>query len=212
MPVLSERQIAALVRQYLDEARMLAEHPELSRAQLDAFWQRLGLKPAAQADLFAPARPTPPRAKRRQRAGEHLVVVARCDGAARGNPGPAAIGGVIEDEDGQGLMDFGECIGETTCNVAEYKAVIRAIEKALELGATEITLRLDSQLLTRQLQGRYRVKAPHLRPLHQQALGLLGRFKRWEVVEVSRGENAAADRLANRALDRQRRGETKGDA
>ena len=215
MSVLSDREIAEFIRQGLDEDRLLAAHPPLTRARLAAFWRRLGLEESERGsererEKHRPPSPSPS-PSRPQRAGEHLAVVARCDGAARGNPGPAAVGVVIEDESGQALLDFGECIGKTTNNVAEYQAVIRAAERALELGATEVTFSLDSQLLARQLQGRYRVKAPHLKPLHARALQLLEQFERWQVIEVPREQNAAADRMANLALDKQRRGERTGD-
>ena len=209
VPSLTARQLAELIRQYCDIERLLAEHPEATRAQIDAFWARFGAaRPERAAPREAPGLfdhvPEPPAAEPpavRERAGEHLVVVARCDGGARGNPGPAGIGAVIEDTSGQTLIEVSEAIGRTTCNVAEYQAVLRALEKALELGATEIHLRLDSQLLVCQLDGSYRVKAAHLKPLHRRALALLRRFKRWDVLRVPRAENAAADALANRAMD-----------
>jgi ribonuclease HI len=197
--------LAALIRQYVDRDRLLADHPQVTAGQLDAFWRQCGAPEEPSQDLFDAPEEAPPPPKRPQRAGEHLPLVARCDGASRGNPGPAAVGVVIEDQDGQDLMDFGEAIGETTNNVAEYRAVIRAAEKGLELGGTELHLKLDSQLLARQLQGRYRVKAAHLKPLHRQATALLERFQQWDVQFVPREQNAAADRLANQALDRQRR-------
>jgi ribonuclease HI len=198
---ITQQQLASLIREYVDTDRLLAEHPEVTRGDLQAFWKHLGIPASVPMSLFQ----EPPAAQaapaRAQQSGVNLLLIARCDGAARGNPGPASIGVVLEDQEGQDLLDVGEVIGETTCNVAEYTAVIRAAEKALELGGTELVLKLDSQLLARQLKGSYRVKAPHLQPLHQQALRLLRQFRRWDVVEVPRTENTAADRLANRALD-----------
>lgn len=199
MAKLSDRQIARLVRQYLDVNRLLAEHPELSRQELETFWVRHALNdlapapPARTGELFGDAP-----------GATGKALVARCDGASRGNPGPAAIGVAIFDENGAPVRRISETIGHTTNNVAEYQAVIRAAEEALRLGAARLTLLLDSELLACQLRGVYKVKAPHLQPYHEKALGLLGRLDSWEVRHVPREQNAAADRLANEALDRAR--------
>jgi ribonuclease HI len=199
MPKLSPQQLLRLIRQHLDTEGLLAAHPEVSRADIEALWARLGLdEPAAPAAHRQPGLFDPPQAPTGSKP-----VVARCDGAARGNPGPAAIGVVLQDPKGNALREVGERIGDTTCNVAEYRAVIRAAEEALALGATDITFLLDSELLVFQLRGSYRVKAPHLRLLHDQAMALLRRFRRWEVRHVPREQNAAADALANLALDGQ---------
>jgi ribonuclease HI len=200
LPKPTDRELLRLVREHLDLDALLAAHPEVARQDLEALWRRLGLREPAppitqQGDLFDGA-DSP-----RRRSGRSLSLVARCDGAARGNPGPAAIGAVLEDADGDALLDISERIGRATNNVAEYTAVIRAIEQALALGATELTLLIDSEFLVYQLQGSYKVRAAHLRPLYQRAMGLLARLERWEARFVPREENAAADRLANLALD-----------
>jgi len=129
----------------------------------------------------------------------HLIVCT--DGGARGNPGPAAIGASITDLDGTELDAISEYIGETTNNVAEYTAVLRGLEVAADLGADEVTVRSDSELLIRQLQGRYKVKASHLQPLHAEALALLRRFTRSTLEHVRREFNKRADALVNEALD-----------
>ena len=191
----TDRELLRLIREHLDVETLLAEHPEIRRADLDAFWKRRGVdepRVVPAADLFDPP-PTP--------RGRRLRLTARCDGAARGNPGPAAVGAVLLDDEGDALQEISEKIGRATNNVAEYQAVICAVERALVLGCTELLLLLDSDLLVNQLRGAYRVKAPHLRPLHQRAIGLLGRLDRWDVRHVPRAENRAADRLANLALD-----------
>ena len=196
MAKLSSREMLRLIREYLDVEALLAAHPEIARDDLARFWTHCGLdepsRPAVRQsrELFDPPAPSRP-----------LKLVARCDGAARGNPGPAAIGAVIEDEEGDTLQEISETIGRATCNVAEYRAVIAAVERALLLGCTDLTLLLDSNLLVNQLRGTYKVKAPHLRPLRQQAIDLLARLQRWDVRHVPRKENQAADRLANLALD-----------
>ena len=129
-------------------------------------------------------------------------VTINCDGAARGNPGPAGAGSVVVDEDGTVLAEVAEGLGETTNNVAEYTAVIRGLEEAERLGAREVLLRSDSQLLINQLTGRYRVKAPHLQPLHRRVRDLMRAFDRVDLEHVPRERNTAADALANLGVDR----------
>ena len=124
------------------------------------------------------------------------------DGGSRGNPGPAAVGFRIEDDAGTLLDEAGEAIGVATNNEAEYRALIAALDRAAELGAREVEVRADSELLMRQMTGRYRVKSPHLRELWQQAQQAAGRFDHVRYVEVRRTENADADRQVNLALDR----------
>lgn len=128
-------------------------------------------------------------------------MIVACDGASRGNPGPAGAGAQIVDDDGIVLAEIAEGIGETTNNVAEYTAVIRGLERARELGAAHVLLRSDSQLLINQLTGLYRVKASHLQPLHRQARGLAAGFDSIEFEHVRRERNTEADRLANAGVD-----------
>jgi ribonuclease H / adenosylcobalamin/alpha-ribazole phosphatase len=135
----------------------------------------------------------------------HLIVA--CDGASRGNPGPAGIGVEITNEEGEVLAEIARGIGETTNNVAEYTAVIEGLARAAELGAGSVTLRSDSQLLISQLTGRYRVKAPHLQPLHRRARSIAAGFDRVSFEHVPREENVEADRLANEGVDRWLAGE-----
>ena len=135
----------------------------------------------------------------------HLIV--SCDGASRGNPGPAGIGAQVTDEDGVILGEIAKGLGETTNNVAEYTAVIEGLELAKELGAKTVTLRSDSQLLINQLTGRYRVKSEHLQPLHRRARSLAAGFERITFEHVPREQNAAADALANLGVDRWLAGE-----
>lgn len=127
--------------------------------------------------------------------------VLHVDGASRGNPGPAAIGVVVADGRWKVLQEIGEVIGEATNNVAEYRALIRGLEMALAQGASEVEIRTDSELLVRQVQGTFKVKAPALKTLHGTVAGLLGRFSNWNIQHVPREANARADLLANRALD-----------
>jgi ribonuclease HI len=129
-------------------------------------------------------------------------LVLHVDGGARGNPGPAAIGVVVSDPDGKRVATFGDKIGETTNNVAEYKALLRGLELAAEHGAREIHVINDSELIARQVTGVYKVKHPAMQQLHAQALTALEDFDRWSIESVPRAENADADELVNEALDR----------
>ncbi|HKO38843.1 MAG TPA: ribonuclease HI family protein [Solirubrobacterales bacterium] len=123
------------------------------------------------------------------------------DGGARGNPGPAAIGVVVRDGSGEVLEELGERIGEATNNVAEYKALLRGIELAAEQGGTELELIGDSELVVRQVEGKYKVKNAGIKPLHAEVKKALGGFDSWSIRHVRRAENADADRLVNAALD-----------
>jgi ribonuclease HI len=131
--------------------------------------------------------------------GRRLVL--HVDGGARGNPGPAAIGVTIDDADGTRVADLAEPIGVATNNVAEYRAVLRGLERARALGASEVELIGDSELVAKQITGVYKVKHPDMRTLHGEASRALAGFDRWRIRTVPRAENAAADALVNAALD-----------
>ena len=124
------------------------------------------------------------------------------DGGARGNPGPAAIAAIASDPDGEQVEQRGEVIGRATNNVAEYKALLLGIELARKLGAAEVELVGDSELIVRQVKGEYRVKKADLQQLHDQVRAALEDFDRWSIRHVRRTENAAADALVNATLDR----------
>ena len=132
------------------------------------------------------------------REGWHRM---QADGAARGNPGPAAYGFVLDSPSGVEVAGDGEVIGEATNNVAEYKGLIAGLERALSLGVTHLEVRMDSELVVRQMAGRYRVKHPGLVPLFRKARALVERLEGWDIRHVPREQNKRADRLANRALD-----------
>jgi len=125
------------------------------------------------------------------------------DGASRGNPGPAAIGVIIKDEKGNLIGTISRCLGATTNNRAEYQAVIAALEKAGSLGARQVVLYSDSELLVKQINGRYKIKHAALRPLYQEVVRLAGRLESFKINCIPRERNKAADALANRALDNQ---------
>lgn len=126
---------------------------------------------------------------------------AHVDGAARGNPGPAGIGVVLEDADGNVVKEIGEPLGRTTNNVAEYSAMVRALEEARALGCSRIAIYTDSELMAHQLNGRYAVKASHLLPLFQRASLLLAQFDTASVTHVPRARNKRADALSNLGAD-----------
>jgi ribonuclease HI len=128
-------------------------------------------------------------------------LTVNVDGGARGNPGPAAIGAVVRNSDGEVLEGVGERIGRTTNNVAEYRALLLGIERASALGASELELVGDSELIVRQVKGEYKVKDAAMRELHAQVKRALEPFDRWSIRHVRREENADADRLVNEALD-----------
>ncbi len=132
----------------------------------------------------------------------HPKLLLHVDGGARGNPGPAAIGVVVSDPDGEVISTLSDTIGETTNNVAEYQALLRGLELAAEHGAREVDVINDSELVARQLTGAYKVKHPAMQELHAQALALLGGFDGWSIESVPRAQNAEADALVNEALDR----------
>jgi ribonuclease HI len=127
------------------------------------------------------------------------ALVLYVDGSVEGNPGPGAIGVVVESEDGTPVEAWGEAIGHVTNNQAEYRALLAGLRKARQLGAKAVTVRSDSQLLVRQLLGQYRVKDAKLRPVYEEARRLAGSFKRFAIEHIRREANRAADRLANRA-------------
>jgi ribonuclease HI len=129
-------------------------------------------------------------------------VIINVDGAARGNPGPAAIGAILKDEDGNTLGRISRPIGVTTNNQAEYQAVIVALEKAISSGATQVVLKSDSELVVNQINGQYKIKNTALRPLYQKVVQLIGSLESFSITYIPREQNTGADALANKALDR----------
>jgi ribonuclease HI len=130
-----------------------------------------------------------------------VKLTVNVDGGARGNPGPAAIGVVVRDDDGEVVRERAETIGRATNNVAEYKALLRGIAEAADLGADELELVGDSELIVRQVEGRYKVKDATMKELHAEAKRALAGFDSWSIRHVKRAQNADADLLVNAALD-----------
>jgi ribonuclease HI len=128
-------------------------------------------------------------------------VVVHVDGGARGNPGPAAAAAVVSGQDGQVLDESAVALGTTTNNVAEYRALLLGLERARALGATDVDVINDSELVAKQVTGEYRVRSQDLSALHDEALRALGGFERWTIQSVPRAQNAHADALVNQVLD-----------
>ena len=128
-------------------------------------------------------------------------LVVHTDGGSRGNPGPAAAAFVIDDCDGKRLCARGVFLGEATNNVAEYTALVEALEAVRQMGAGQVTVYTDSELMVRQMQGRYRVKSELIRPLFERAQALVGDLTSCDIIHVRREKNKDADRLVNESLD-----------
>jgi ribonuclease HI len=147
----------------------------------------------------------PPVASPSTPTGVIATVSGRCrlftDGASRGNPGQAGAGAVIFAENGEELSAKAVYLGTCTNNVAEYKALLIGLQEALRLGCTELTIALDSELIVRQIQGRYKVKNETLLVLFNEVRQQLARLAKWSVVHVPRAQNARADQLANKGID-----------
>lgn len=190
-------------REKAELLQRLAERLDLTAAE------RAVLREAA--DLFqfdaphAQSHEAPSPSKKKKRAPAKKIDGARAilwsDGAARGNPGPAGIGAILKTPDGQVLAECSDYLGHTTNNVAEYRALLAGLTRALELGIGSIEVRADSELMIKQLKGQYRVKNAGLKPLYEQARELLSRFSTVKLSHVRREHNSEADRLANLGID-----------
>jgi ribonuclease HI len=133
-----------------------------------------------------------------------MKVIVHVDGGARGNPGPAAAACVIASPEGEVLGEYTQLLGAVTNNVAEYRALLLGLERARELGASEIEVIGDSELIAKQVRGIYKVKHEAMKPLHSEARAALKQFERWSIRTVPRAQNAHADALVNAALDQAR--------
>ena len=156
--------------------------------------ERFDLTPEALQELFRDAADL-------YRVREEGFWRLNCDGASRGNPGPAGAGMVLFDPQGRLQANKGRYLGETTNNVAEYQALLLGLKEARKLSVQKLRIFADSELMVKQLNGRYRVKSPHLIPLWQEALNALNQFETWAIAHVPREENHLADEAANRAID-----------
>lgn len=183
--------------------RFIADNESLANT-LDEFPQLTDDRLREVLRDFVKASTAPPKKRRPKTSDEgegSLRVVVNTDGASRGNPGPSGGGWVVFSLGGERIHEGHAFLGRRTNNEAEYEAVIGGLMAAAKLGATEVTLRSDSELLIRQINGRYRVKNPRLLKLYEAARQVIQRFRRFEARHVPRADNAAADALANRAID-----------
>ena len=161
---------------------------------------------AAALEAAAEALGAPPAGARREAAPAGGLVRLHVDGAARGNPGPAGFGAILDAApDGPRIVHCGY-LGEATNNVAEYQALLWALGEARRRGFEAVEIRSDSELMVKQMRGEYRVKHPRLRDLHARAAALARGFRAFSIRHVPREENAEADALANRAIDERRGG------
>lgn len=153
-----------------------------------------------QSSLF-PARPDQNQPDTAPLTKEGSWAIAYTDGGARGNPGPAGYGVIIQDEHGAILGELSEFLGVRTNNVAEYSGLLAALDYALTHGHTHLRVLSDSELMVKQMRGQYRVKSPDLRPLYEEAKRRAARLEGFHIVHVLRGKNKRADDLANKAMD-----------
>lgn len=130
-----------------------------------------------------------------------MKLIVHVDGGARGNPGPAAIAAVLSTPEGEVVADAKEAIGIASNNVAEYKALLLGLQKARELGANEVEVVNDSELVQKQINGQYKVKHPDMKPLYAQSIAAFNEFDAWQIRSVPRAQNKDADALVNQALD-----------
>lgn len=181
--------------------RTLERFPELTRSDLQALLEAVAkaARVKEERSLQTEERSLP--AKEATTALLYPKLCVFSDGAARGNPGPAGAGAVLTREDGQIVDRSGKYLGSQTNNYAEYMGLLLGLQRALVFGAREVEVFADSELMIRQLQGRYQVRAPNLRPLFEEARALLKNFTRVSLKHIPREKNAAADEMSNRAID-----------
>jgi ribonuclease HI len=199
--VLTRDQVLRQLIEQLDDTTLKrifpGQHPDGIRRIITGTLPAANSKIERSALPLAPAEPV--------KAQERTSINGRCrlftDGASRGNPGHAGAGAVLLAENGEELATCSVYLGACTNNIAEYKALLIGLEEALRLGCSELAVALDSELIVRQIQGRYKVKNEGLLPLFQQVRERLARFGKWSVTHVPRAQNARADQLANQGID-----------
>jgi len=199
----SAESVLRYLGQFLSVTKTLKRFPSLTAKSLQEILLRSADRvkegPQPSPESLPPEEATPsPAGPARKEFPEFFI---HTDGASRGNPGEAGAGAVISDSQGRTLKELKLYLGMASNNVAEYRAAIYALERALELGARSATLLLDSELVVRQLRGEYRVREPHLKTLHQKAQEVLNRFSQYSILYIPREENRRADQLANEAID-----------
>jgi len=194
---MNDIQMLDLIYNHLDRKSLLRAATGLTGQDIDAFFSRVRSELAADEPRGAVPEGT---VRGKSISGEELLLYT--DGASRGNPGPAAIGCVLDDAAGGSLQETGVCIGRTTNNVAEYRALLYGIELAARFSPGKLAIFCDSELLVKQMTGAYKTRDPKMRELKEKALGLLAGFKAYSIAHITRRENARADALANKALNK----------
>lgn len=194
---LTRDQVLRTVAEQLDDAALLRFFPGHDPASIRQLITGL---PPEQASFSAPPAPSPETAEPAKE-----TAAGRCrlftDGASRGNPGQAGAGAVLLTENGEELAALSVYLGTCTNNVAEYKALIIGLQEALRRGCTDLAISLDSELIVRQIQGRYKVKNEALLTLFNEVRMHLARLGKWSITHVPRAQNARADQLANKGID-----------
>lgn len=197
MESLFTREFVTLISRYLNTEKLIRENPSVTREMIDSFFLEICKMKGKEPDGTCPIPGDVPH--RGQKGPGELII--HTDGASRGNPGKGGIGVAIFNKDYHIIEEVCEFIGETTNNVAEYKAMILAAQKAIACHARKVIFKTDSELLVRQLNGVYRVKSSNILSLYQELLKLLQEIPVWEIQHVRREENVIADALANQGID-----------
>ncbi len=199
LPATAPRSVVERLAAGLSDAILTELFPQQEPAAIRALLHQAAAHLPALPPLF------PQEAKAPAKAQASPTITLYCDGASRGNPGEAAAGFVILDAHGTELVARGVYLGQCTNNMAEYQALILGLHEAHQLKVEQLTIRLDSELVARQIEGRYQVKDAKLKPLYTKAMSLLRGFRSHTISHVPRRENQRADELANQALDARQR-------
>ena len=192
----SDRELLRAVYRRLNVDALLKDFPGMDPAYVKAFFRRVfetlpeDARDSAEGDASAAP------------AEQADRVILYTDGGSRGNPGPAGFGVVVTDPAGRVLAERDVFMGRASNNEAEYGGLVAGLELCHDMGAQNVLIRADSQLMIRQINGEYKVKSPNLKPLFEQARALLGHFPQWRAEHVRREQNKLADALANKAMDR----------
>lgn len=188
-------ELLRLIYKNLDLRKMLRENPSLTKSQVDGLFKEFARFLQGKDTTL----PQGQGARQRTTRGTPAALIVYSDGASRGNPGDAGVGVVITDPRGRPVLEAGDAVGRTTNNLAEYAAAIRGLQEALRLGARQVTLRSDSELLVKQIRGDYRVRSRALLPLHEELRALANRFQSFQAEHIPREQNMRADALAKQA-------------
>jgi len=201
----NQKELIEAILRFLKIQRFYEFYPQWEAEQVEVFLRSFlrtnDVATAEQSDLVEDI--TREAVSPQEKSGTARELVLRVDGAARGNPGPAGIGVVIQDAKGQVLETYKLGIGRSTNNFAEYTALLEGLKLVSKRNPQSLTIFMDSELVVKQIKGEYKVKHPQLKTMFVQVNQLLRRFPRWKIEYVPREQNRIADRLANEAIDEQ---------